>query len=61
MDIAKADPKSFYLKLVRGVVEEGVEGVPLALHAQVVVERCQLVLKLKLDFFVPPWVVDSNN
>lgn len=49
--------KAFNLKLVRGVVEEGVEGVPLALHAQVVVERCQLVLKLKSDFFVPNWFV----
>ena len=32
-----------YLKLVRCVVEEGVEGVPLATHPHVVVERSQLL------------------
>ena len=32
-----------YLKLVRGMVEEGVEGVPLTTHPHVVVERSQLL------------------
>ena len=32
-----------YLKLVRCVVEEGVEGVPLTTHPHVVVERSQLL------------------
>ena len=34
---------SRYLELVRCVVEEGVEGVPLTTHPHVVVERSQLL------------------
>ena len=33
----------FHLELVRCVVEEGVEGVPLAAHPHVIVERGQLL------------------